>query len=103
MSNGLLIDEQLHKPDTIVEGFGMVWIIDQQLDRDGWQYLWRRYGLAKLIEIARRSGWLEASSNEEAARQLIERSLDAGYDPVSGLFGELEPRTRQFVAADSDC
>ncbi len=66
------------------------------LSRETWQYLWQRFDLAGLIELHRRSGWFDDQTDEQLAAQLVEWSVTAGYDPVSGRFGWIDSADGQF-------
>jgi hypothetical protein len=49
--------------------------------REGWQALWRIYGLEGLLKLNQRGGWFDTDSDDVAAEQIRHRSLVAGYDP----------------------
>ena len=72
--------------------------LDTEVDADRWKHLFSRYGLERLIDLAksRRAGWPEQTSDETVADAIISESLDAGYDPVSGLIGTFRNSTREF-------
>jgi len=78
--------------------------LDAEVDARGWQHLFGRFGLHGLIDLAkgRRAGWPAASSEETVADAIFSESLDAGYDPVSGLIGRYVKETKQFVPASWD-
>jgi hypothetical protein len=61
-----------------------------------WQKLWEEYGLEGLLEMHRRFGWFAGVSDRQAARTLVEWSLAAGYDPVSGLLGTYNRQNGTF-------
>ena len=72
--------------------------MDIEVDAQRWKHLFSRYGLEGLIDLARsrRAGWPEKTSDETVAEAIVSDSLDAGYDPVSGLIGRFEKQSRRF-------
>ena len=90
----------LNEPADVAGLFGDVRLLDAQVDARGWKHLFSRYGLDGLIDLARRrGGWPAATSAESVAEAIVSESLDAGYDPVSGLIGEFGNETRRFEPA----
>jgi hypothetical protein len=57
--------------------------------REGWEALWRLYGLQGLLDLNRHGGWFDTESDKAAAEEIRHRSLVAGYDP--GTIAELTP------------
>jgi hypothetical protein len=89
-------DGDLSDPERVVELFNDARTLDSDLTPQGWKYLWSHYGLQGLIDLARRGDWPESVGDEEVADALVRESLAAGYDPVSGQFGELDDQTQCF-------
>ena len=83
-------------PKTVVQLLADARALDAQLSRQGWRYLWSHYGLQGLITFARRSGWPNCDPDDAVAEALVFESLVAGYDPVSGMFGEYDQETETF-------
>lgn len=83
--------EEVGRPPSLVEGFDSVWLIDSNLSAEHWKYLWQRYGVGNLIDIGRRSGWLETTNNRDAVLELLRKSRDAGYDPLTDGMSADEP------------
>ena len=88
--------DDLSDPERVVELFCDARTLDSNLTPQGWKYLWSHYGLQGLIDLARRGDWPESAPDEEVADALMRESLAAGYDPVSGQFGELDEDTQEF-------
>ena len=89
-------DRQLADPDKVVEVFAYAHLSLARITRDGWRFLWWTYGLNGLLEINRYAEWFDTGDDERAAADLVRESLVAGYDPVSGLFGEYSPQSQTF-------
>ncbi len=79
------------RPPSLVEGFDSVWLLDSQLTAEHWRYMWQRFDVRELIDIGRRSGWLDEGSNRDAVLALLERSRQAGYDPLADGLSADEP------------
>ncbi len=86
----------LSNPQRVVELFCDARALDSDLTPQGWEYLWSHYGLQGLIDLARRGDWPASAGDEEVADALMRESLAAGYDPVSGQFGQLDEATQAF-------
>lgn len=87
----------LDQPAHVAGLFGDVRQLDLQVDAGGWKHLFSRYGLEGLIDLARsRGGWPEKTQEVTVAEAIVNESLEAGYDPVSGLIGEFKKETRRF-------
>ncbi len=93
--------EELSDPQRVVELFSDARSLDSDLTRQGWKYLWSHYGLQGLIDLARRGDWPESTGDEEVAEALVRESLAAGYDPVSGQFGEMNEETNAFQLVEA--
>ena len=92
----------LDEPADVAGLFGDVRALDAQVDARGWKHLFSRYGLDGLIDLAkRRGGWPDATRDEAVAEAIVSESLDAGYDPVSGLIGRFANDPRRFAPATS--
>ena len=89
-------DRQLADPDKVVEVFAYAHLSLARITCDGWRFLWWTYGLNGLLEINRYAEWFDVDDDERAAADLVRESLVAGYDPVSGLFGEYSPESQTF-------
>lgn len=92
----------LDDPETVVELFAYAQLSLARITREGWRFLWARYGLEGLLAINRYAGWFDAEDDECAAADLVRESLTAGYDPVSGLFGDYSEQTRTFELLGCD-
>lgn len=82
---------EVRRPPSLVEGFDSVWLLDERLTGEHWKYLWQRFDVRELIDIGRRSGWFETNSNRDAIMSLLERSRQAGYDPIVDGLSTDEP------------
>lgn len=91
MSGIAAIAEELGRPPSLVEGFDSVWLLDATLTAEHWKYLWQRFGIRELIDIGRRSGWLESGNNRDAVLMLLTKSREAGYDPLEDGVSAEEP------------
>jgi hypothetical protein len=47
----------------------------------GWQFLWNHYALNGLLQLTRAAAWFDSESDDEAAAEIIRRSILGGYDP----------------------
>jgi hypothetical protein len=83
MSGTAIANFEAGRPPSLVEGFDSVWILDTSLTAEHWRYMWQRFTVRDLIDIGRRSGWLDGRSNRDAVLELLSRSRHAGYDPVT--------------------
>jgi hypothetical protein len=87
----------LLRPHKVAELFAQAQILRASITRQGWKFLWNRYGLDGLLELGRRLAWPDQGYDpEQAARQLWYGALIAGYDPVSGLFGAYDETDGAF-------
>lgn len=97
---GLCVDPpapDLNDPAHVAALFGDVRQLDVQVSACGWKHLFRQYGLTGLIDLATKQGdWPADATEVTVAEAIVNESLEAGYDPVSGLIGELKKETRQF-------
>lgn len=69
-----------------------------RLNAQEWQYLWDHFGLAGLLSLLQaeeQANW-DALAEEATASEIVDGSLVAGYDPVSGLFGRYDRDTHTF-------
>lgn len=74
------IDER--RPPSLVESFDSVWVLDPSLTAEHWRYLWQRFGVQELVDIGRRSGWFSTEDDKDAVLELLNRSQEAGFDPL---------------------
>lgn len=87
----------LDQPGCVAGLFGDVRQLDLQIGAPEWKHLFSRYGLTGLIDLARQRGnWPSDTTDTAVAEAIVSESLEAGYDPVSGLIGEMSRQTRQF-------
>ncbi len=91
----------LNDAETIVEVFAHASAGAARITPAGWQYLWTMLGLNGLISVVRQaecvdSAGVEGDDDEQVARELIRRSMLAGYDPVSGFFGTYSEARNSF-------
>lgn len=91
MSGTLSAMQEVGRPPSLVESFDSVWLLDSSLTAEHWKYLWQRYSVGELIDIGRRSGWLASESNRDAVLALLDRSREAGYDPITDGLSADEP------------
>ena len=89
-------ERDLADPDKVVEVFAYAHLSLARITREGWRFLWWTYGLDALLEINRYAEWFDTGDDEAAAAEMVRESLVAGYDPVSGLFGEYSEQSRTF-------
>ena len=95
-------ERHLADPDKVVEVFAYAHLSLARITREGWRFLWWTYGLEALLEMNRYAEWFDVNDDERAAADMVRESLIAGYDPVSGLYGEYsaESRTFELLACD---
>ena len=87
----------LDQHDYVAGLFGDVRELDLQVGASEWKHLFREYGLTGLIDLAKQRGnWPDDATDTNVAEAIVNESLEAGYDPVSGLIGEFKEQTRQF-------
>lgn len=88
----------LDEPGQVTGLFADVRRLDAEVGAQDWKHLFSRYGLEGLIDLAknRRAGWPEKTTDETVAEAIVSESLDAGYDPVSGLIGTFTRESRRF-------
>ena len=95
--NGARYSERdLCDPERAVELFAYAHLSLARITREGWRFLWFQYGLDGLLAINRYAVWFDASDDEAAAAELVRESLTAGYDPVSGCYGDYSEQTQTF-------
>ncbi|QOV88097.1 hypothetical protein [Humisphaera borealis] len=82
---------ELDRPEYVAGLFGDVRELDLQVGACEWKHLFGRYGLTGLIDLAKQRGnWPDDATDTNVAEAIFQESLEAGYDPVSGLIGELK-------------
>lgn len=87
----------LNDPSHVAGLFADVRQLDLQVTACGWKLLFRQYGLTGLIDLAKQRGnWPADATETTVAEAIFNESLEAGYDPVSGLIGEVRKETHQF-------
>ena len=86
----------LGDPEKVVELFAYAHLSLARITREGWRFLWSHYGLEGLLAVNRYAEWFDAADDESAAADLVRASLAAGYDPVSGCYGDYSAATRSF-------
>lgn len=89
----------LHDAETSIQVFGHASAGAAKVTREGWQFWWSYFGLAGLIQIARRSEGFDEHDDDAVADELIRRSMLAGYDPISGFFGVYSETDNTFELA----
>jgi hypothetical protein len=87
---------ELADAEKVVELFAYAHLSLARITREGWKFLWWNYGLDGLLEINRYAGWFDVEDDERAAADLVRESLVAGYDPVSGQYGEFSVESQSF-------
>ena len=92
----------LQDAEKVVQLFAHCHLSLARITREGWRFLWFHYGLEGLLAINRYAEWFDPEDAESAAAELVRESLTAGYDPVSGLYGDYshESRTFELLACD---
>ena len=86
----------LRTAEKVAELFALAKLSLAEVNRETWQLLFARWGLEGLLEINRPIGWFDPTDDERAAAQMFQAALMAGYDPVSGLFGEYREHSGSF-------
>jgi hypothetical protein len=82
--------------DKAIEVFAYAHLSLARVTREGWRFLWAHYGLEGLLAINRYAEWFDVNDDEAAAAELVRESLTAGYDPVSGCYGDYSEQSRTF-------
>jgi hypothetical protein len=95
-------ERDLRDADKVVEVFAYAHLSLARITREGWRFLWYCYGLDGLLAINRYAGWFNVDDDEAAAGEIVRESLLAGYDPVSGLFGDYSAESRTFELLECD-
>ena len=83
----------------VEELFDYCQILQGIISARGWRYLLQIHGLAGLLDIDRRSGWLDADDSL-AADALKYQCLIAGYDPETDACGAYDESTGIFIGED---
>ena len=89
-------ERDLCDPEKAVELFAYAHLSLARITREGWRFLWSHYGLEGLLAINRYAEWFDTADDEAAAAELFRESLTAGYDPVSGCYGDYSEATQSF-------
>ena len=89
-------ERDLCDPEKVALVFAYAHLSLARVTRDGWRFLWGAYGLDGLLAINRYAEWFDTNDDEAAAADLVRESLTAGYDPVSGCFGDYSERSQTF-------
>ena len=92
----------LQDAEKVIELFAHAHLSLARITREGWRFLWFQYGLEGLLTLNRYAEWFDADDDEAAAADLVRESLTAGYDPVSGCYGDYstESQTFELLACD---
>ena len=95
-------EHNLRDPEKAVEVFAYAHLSLARITREGWRFLWFHYGLEGLLAVNRYAEWFGPGDDNAVAGELIRESLVAGYDPVSGFYGDYseESRTFELLACD---
>lgn len=95
-------ERDLCDPEKVIEVFAYAHLSLARVTREGWRFLWFRYGLEGLLAINRYAEWFDPTRDDFVAGELVRESLTAGYDPVSGFYGDYseESRTFELLACD---
>ncbi len=91
----------LRTAEKVAELFALAKLSLAEVTRETWQLLFARYGLDGLLEINRPVGWFDPTDDEQAAAEMFQTALVAGYDPVSGLFGEYRQHSQSFELVEN--
>jgi hypothetical protein len=86
----------LQDSDKVIELFAHAHLSLARITREGWRFLWFHYGLEGLLAINRYAEWFDVNDDESAAADLVRESLTAGYDPVSGYYGDYSTESQVF-------
>ena len=89
-------ERDLCDPGKVVEVFAYAHLSLARITREGWRFLWFHYGLEGLLAINRYAEWFDPNDDEFVAGELVRESLTAGYDPVSGCYGDYSEQTQTF-------
>jgi hypothetical protein len=76
-------ERHLQDPAAVAEIFGHAKVLRAMITREGWRFLWDRFGLEGLVEINRRAGWFNPSDSRGVAEALLQQSLIAGFNPAA--------------------
>ncbi|HZN68531.1 MAG TPA: hypothetical protein VFB66_24835 [Tepidisphaeraceae bacterium] len=95
-------EQDLGDPEKVVEVFAYAHLSLARITREGWKFLWWNYGLDGLLQINQYAEWFDTTDEEEAGAQMLRESLLAGYDPISGFYGEYSPEARTFELSGRD-
>ena len=95
-------EQDLGDPETVVEVFAYAHLSLARITREGWKFLWWNYGLDGLLQINQYAEWFDTGDDEAAGAQIVRESLTAGYDPVSGLFGDYTEAGQTFEVLACD-
>lgn len=91
------VSADLDRPAHVAGLFGDARQLDLQVGAPEWKHLFSRYGLTGLIDLAKQRGdFAPDATDTNVAEAIVSESLDAGYDPVSGLIGEVSRASGQF-------
>jgi hypothetical protein len=89
-------ERELSDPEKVVEVFAYAHLSLARITREGWRFLWFNYGLEGLLAINRYAQWFDPDNDQAAAAEMVRESLLAGYDPVSGFYGDYSEETQTF-------
>lgn len=90
-------EEDLTDSQKVEELFDYCQILLATINKEGWQFLVKTYGITGLLDINRKSGWFDEEDDVEATQQLRYHCFISGYDLDSDLFGEYDPETGVFT------
>ncbi|HHB78084.1 MAG TPA: hypothetical protein ENK85_02480 [Saprospiraceae bacterium] len=95
-----LYPENLNREEAVVQLFAACRSLQGVIYAKGWEFLGQRYGLEKLYEIDRKSGWFGSKNEKEWLEAILDWALISGFNFQTRHFGVYDKSKNLFRTDD---
>lgn len=93
--------EDFQNDKDVERAFDLAQIQQLFITAEGWQYLFESFGIEKLFEIDRKSGWFETEDGEgEWLESIYSIAVICGYHPSSNSVGTWDESSNTFTPSN---
>ena len=96
----LYFENKLVDPQTVTDLFSFCQIAGGYINADGWEFLFKTFGLSELLDLKLKSKWINSLHKEKPVSDLIYQSFMAGYNPLLDEKGDYDETIEMFLSLD---
>ena len=95
-----LFADGLNTEEAVVQLFDACQIFQGLIYAKGWEFLNQRYGLEKLYQINKKSGWFPSDNKEEWLKSVLDWALISGFNFQTRHLGVYDKKKNLFTTDD---